>query len=151
MDKTPFGLHAIVPAGESTPPGVIYVLKNRNKGVNIDSQNHIHPFYMVYMGDDGKVVRNHLSPQKLLDTMRLLCKGKSDPDISLCRPFNRETKDGRDMRRYSELLQDAIASIIEVKEESDIDSFFSEGETTALKNTISGLEDFELICFLVIK
>ena len=44
-----------------------------------------------------------------------------------------------------------IHSIIEVKEESDIMSLFSAGETTALRNKISGLDDFELICFLVIK
>lgn len=151
MDKTPFGLHAVVTAGKDTPPGVIYVLKNRNNGMNIDSQNRIHPFYMVYEGADGTVVCDHLSPKKLLDTMRLLCKDKKEPDRNLCRLFNQETKDGRDMHTYSALLQAAISSIIEVKEESDINSFFEEGETTALKNTITGLDDFELICFLVIK
>jgi hypothetical protein len=55
------------------------------------------------------------------------------------------------MRHYSDLLQQAINSIIEVKEESDIDSLFSSGETTALQGDIKGLDDFELITFLVIK
>lgn len=68
-----------------------------------------------------------------------------------CRQFNRETKDGKDMRHYSELLQQAINSIIEVKAESDIDSLFSPGETTALQGDIKGMDDFELITFLVIK
>jgi len=68
-----------------------------------------------------------------------------------CREFNTETKDGRDMRGVSVLLSDAINSIIEVKAESDIDSLFSPGGTSALNTTINGLDDFELICFLVIR
>nr|DAK78415.1 MAG TPA: Chromatin remodeling complex ATPase [Caudoviricetes sp.] len=151
LDKTPFGMHAVVKAAEDCPPGVIYVLKNVSNGVNIDNQNRLHPFYMIYIKDDGEVVCNHLDPKKMLDTMCYLCKGKQEPDANLCKLFNTETKDGRDMRKYSRLLEDAIASIIHVKDESDIDSFFSAGETTALTNKISGINDFELICFLVVR
>ena len=55
------------------------------------------------------------------------------------------------MAEMSELLSEAINSIIDVKEESDIDSLFSAGGTSALMSSISGLDDFELICFLVVK
>lgn len=55
------------------------------------------------------------------------------------------------MSEVSELLSDAINSIVAVKEESDIDSLFKSGGTSALLNTVSGLDDFELICFLVVK
>lgn len=65
--------------------------------------------------------------------------------------FNKETKDGKDMSKFSELLGKAIASIIEVKEESDIDSFLGGGQVSFLSNEIKGLDDFELICFLVIR
>ena len=151
LDKTPFGLHAVVPAKDDAPPGVIFVLKNINGGVNIDNRNRLHPFYMVYIADDGEVVCDHLSPKEMLDKMRYLCKGKTEPLADLCRAFNQETRDGRDMRRLSELLSDAINSIIDVKEESDIDSLFKSGGTSALNTTITGLDDFELICFLVIR
>ena len=151
LDKTPLGLHAVVPAKDDAPPGVIFVLKNINGGVNIDNQNRLHPFYMVYIADDGEVVCDHLSPKEMLDKMRYLCKGKTKPLADLCRAFNQETRDGRDMRRLSELLSDAINSIIDVKEESDIDSLFKSGGTSALNTTITGLDDFELICFLVIR
>lgn len=151
LDKTPFGLHAVVPAKDDAPPGVIFVLKNINGGVNIDNQNRLHPFYMVYIADDGEVVCDHLSPKEMLDKMRYLCKGKTEPLADLCRAFNQETRDGRDMRHYSQLLSDAINSIIDVKEESDIDSLFKSGGTSALNTTITGLDDFELICFLVIR
>ena len=106
---------------------------------------------MVYLSDEGDVLINHLSPKELLDTMRFLCRGVSSPDATLCRAFNKETRDGRNMKHYSELLSDAINSIIHVKEESDIDSFLGGVQMSLFAEPITGLDDFELICFLVIK
>ena len=151
IDKTPYGLSAVAPAGEDTPPGVIYILKNRSNSVNIDNQNRLHPFYMVYISETGEVICDHLSPKNMLDKMRFLCKGKTEPIPELYQPFNRETRDGRNMNQYSKLLGEAIASIIEVKDESDIDGFLDGGQVSFLTNEIRGLDDFELICFLVIR
>ena len=151
LDKKPKGLHAVVPADAENPEGVIFVLRNINNSINIDNQNRIHPFYMVYIGVDGEIICDYLNPKKLLDTVRLLCRGKKEPVLSLCRKFNVETDDGKNMQEVSELLNDAINSIIDVKEESDIDSLFSAGGTSALMSEINGLDDFELICFLVVK
>ena len=151
LEKKPKGLHAVVPATEELPEGVIFVLKNINNSVNIDNQNRIHPFYMVYIGIDGEVICDYLNPKKMLDDIRLLCRGKKEPIKELCQRFNEETDDGRDMSDMSELLNKAINSIIDCKEESDIDSLFSAGGTSALMSSVSGLDDFELICFLVVK
>lgn len=147
LDRTPFGIHAVV-HGEK--PGVIFVLKNVNKGINIENKNYLHPFYLVFVGDDGEVICNHLQPKETLDFMRQAARGKTEPDMAACRTFNEETKDGKDMRRVSELLQDAISSIVSVKEESDIDSFFGSGQTSFLSGNISGIDDFELLCFMVV-
>jgi hypothetical protein len=119
--------------------------------VNIDNQNRLHPFYMVYISKDGEVICDHLSPKKLLDNMRYLCRGKTEPIPELYRAFNQETRDGRDMKTYSKLLGDAISSIVKVKEESDLDGFLGGAEVNFLSNTIKGLDDFELICFLVVR
>ena len=151
IDKTPFGLHSVAAASEDTPAGVIYVLKNRSNSVNIDNQNRLHPFYMVYISNEGEVICDHLSPKQMLDKMRLLCKGKTEPIPELYRQFNKETRDGRNMSLFSKLLGDAISSIIKVKEESDIDSFLGGGQISFLTNDIKGLDDFELICFLVVR
>lgn len=151
IDNSPFGLHAVVSANENAQPGVIYVLKNRSDSVNIDNRNRLHPFYMVYIGDDGNVICDHLSPKQMLDIMRHICKGRTEPIPEAYRPFNKETRDGRNMKKYSKLLGDAISSIIEVKEESDIDSFLGGEQVSFLSNEIKGLDDFELICFLVIR
>lgn len=151
MDKKPKGMHAVVPATKELPEGVVFVLKNINNSINIDNQNRIHPFYMVYIGTDGDVICDYLNPKEMLDDIRLLCRGKKEPIKELCKCFNEETDDGKNMTEMSELLGEAINSIIDSKEESDIDSLFTAGGTSALMSAVSGLDDFELICFLVVK
>ena len=147
IDRLPSGLHGVVKGAEA---GIIFVLRNVNQDVNILGRNQLHPFYLVYVGQDGSVIEDHLSPKDALDTMRLLCRGKDVPDDALCKAFNKRTRNGKDMRWASGLLVDAIASIVELKAQGDVDSFFSSGVSTFLENDINGLDDFELICFLVV-
>ena len=151
VEHAPFGMHAVAGATELAKPGVIFILKNRNAGINIDKKNLLHPFYMIYLSEQGTVLCDHLQPKRLLDVMRHLCKGHSRLEQALCTAFNRETADGRKMQHYSELLAKAVESIITIKEESDIDSLFTVGETTALYGDVKGLDDFELITFLIIR
>lgn len=147
IEHIPFGIHAVV---NGDKPGVIFVLKNVNENINVKNQNRLHPFYLVYVGMDGEVVTNHLQPKDTLDVMRHLAREKYQPDKNLCKRFNKDTKDGRDMGKISHLLEDSIVSIIDAKDESDIDSFFSGGMTTFQSEGFSGLDDFELICFMVV-
>jgi len=153
LDSVPLGMHAVVPAQPELglEPGVIFALRNIHDSVNINQQNRLHPYYLVYIAEDGEVVADHTEVKRLLDLIRSSCKGKPEPIQSVCRTFNDRTQDGRQMDAYSDLLSEAIRSMIEVKEESDIDSLFSGGRTTALTATIKGLDDFELIAFLVIE
>lgn len=151
IEKAPFGLNAVVLTCEDAPAGVIFVLKNRSDSVNIDNQNRLHPFYMVYISNKGEVICDHLSPKQMLDKMRFLCKGKTEPIPEAYRQFNKETRDGRDMSKFSHLLGEAIASIIETKDGSNIDSFLGGGQVSFLTNEIKGVDDFELICFLVVR
>lgn len=153
LSRLPNGMHAVVPADPTRGlvPGAIFVLRNRNDGVNINQQNRLHPYYLVYVADDGSVVVNHTDTKRLLDLTRLACNDRAEPVPEVYQPFNRVTHDGRRMEKYSGLLQKGIQSMIAVKEEKDIDSLFSGGKTTALTNTIRGLRDFELICFLVVQ
>ena len=151
VEHTPYGMHAVVAATDDCPKGVVYVLKNRSNSVNIDQKNRLHPFYMVYLTDDGEVFINHLQPKELLDRVRYMCRGKVEPIAELCRSFNKETKDGYNMKHYSDLLGDAITSIISVKEQSDIDLLLSGFQGELFTKEIKGLDDFELICFLVVR
>lgn len=151
LEQTRFGLHTVVRSTESLPPGAIYILKNRNSSVNIDRKNQLHPFYMVYITMDGEVKVNHLQPKKMLDFLRLSCRGKETPYPDLCKAFNRETADGRRMQTYSHLLGEAIQSIITVKEQSDVLSFLEGASGDLFSKEIKGLDDFELICFFVVR
>lgn len=153
MSSIPNGMHAVVPAvpDKGLNSGVIFTLRNRNQSVNINQHNRLHPYYMVYIADDGKIIANHNEIKKLLDLVRSTCKGQSKPLDDICHLFNQVTDDGRNMSAYSNLLKEAIGSIIDLKEDKDIDSLFSGERTTALIDTVAGLDDFELINFLIVQ
>jgi len=131
--------------------GVIFVLKNLNNFVNIDKTNQLHPFYLIYIKETGEIISNHLNVKNTLDILRAISKGNDEPIKAVYEIFNDETDDGKNMGKYSNLLNNSIESILNVKDESDVDSLFSPGGTTALTNSIKGLEDFELLTFIVIK
>ncbi len=146
------GMHTVVPSDEANgiKKGTIFVLKNINSDVNIENSNQLHPFYIVYIADDGQIFSNHLNVKNTLDLLRFITRDREEPVKEAYTKFNQETNDGLNMTKYSELLNESIESIINVKEESDIDSLFKRGGTTMLLNDIKGLEDFELIAFVVI-
>lgn len=152
LEHLPAGMHAVVPADEpiGLKPGIIFTLRNINSEININQQNRLHPFYLIYIANDGEVIHNHIEVKRLLDLARTACKGESKPIVDVCKLFNKQTHDGKEMGHASGLLDQAIKSMIEVKEDKDLDSLFSLGKTTALSNTIQGLDDFELISFIVI-
>ena len=148
IENVPYGIEAVA-AGEE--PGTIFVLRNANGNIDRLSGNPIHPFYLVYVGEDGSILHGYATPKDILDEMRRICRGVKEPVEDLCRAYNAQTDDGRDMAAQTDLLASAIGSIVEGKNESDIDSFFSGGTTGFLENDIEGIDDFELVCFLVVK
>ncbi|WP_308283246.1 helicase-related protein [Bifidobacterium pluvialisilvae] len=148
IEHTPNGIDAVV---EGDEPGILFVLRNVNEAVNTEGRNRIHPYYLVQVRSDGTIARGHLEPKACLDLMRLLCRGKSEPNADLCRNYNRDTRNGRDMSHASRLLQDAVASIVEQDEQTAAQSFLATGLGDFLDTGVQGLDDFELVCFLVIR
>jgi superfamily II DNA or RNA helicase len=153
LQSVPNGLHAVVPAQpeRGLEPGVIFTLRNRHHTLNIQQQNRLHPYYLVYVGQEGEIIAQHTEAKRLLDLIRNACKHVSEPIQAAYQAFNRATDDGRHMQAYSALLDQAIRSMVQVQEESDLQSLFRGGRTTALVDRITGLDDFELIAFLVIQ
>lgn len=152
LDYVPNGMHSVVLSDEinGVEKGTIFILKNIDANINIENTNQLHPFYIVYIKENGEIISNHLSVKNTLDILRFVSKGKKEPIKEAYTKFNDYTNDGSDMNKYSELLNQSIDSIINVKEETDIDSLFRKGGTTMLQNDIKGLEDFELVAFVVI-
>ena len=153
LENIPTGMHSVVPTNREIglEPGVIFTLFNRNQSVNLNQQNRLHPYYLIYVSNEGEVVVEHTEVKRLLDLARAACKGHEQPLLEAYTAFNAITHDGRDMTHYSSLLDDAILSMMEIEEEGDIDSLFGGGKTSALTNQIEGLDDFALISFLVIQ
>ncbi|OBG82614.1 helicase [Mycobacterium sp. E802] len=152
LAAAPKGLHAVVPAvpDKGLRPGVLFALRNVKADANINRGNRLHPHYLVYLDNDGKVIADHTEAKHLLDLIRTGCRPHDEPVGAVTRAFNAATREGGEMSKYSELLTAAIRSMIEVTEERDIDSLFSDGATTALTQTIAGLDDFELIAFIAV-
>lgn len=152
-DHIPNGLYAVVRADseKGIEKGTIFVLRNRNENINIDKKNRLHPYYLVYLLDDGTVKVDHMDPKKTLDILRSACKHQTQPIKDLCSKMNKETDDGYRMDKYSKLLQDAVDTIIHREEQNDLDTLFNVGSTGVFNDNISGLDDFELITFVVVK
>ncbi|MEO2061876.1 MAG: helicase-related protein [Christiangramia sp.] len=151
LKNIPEGLHAVVRSNEHLPPGVIFVLKNINTSVNINKLNRLHPFYMVYIKNDAIVAYNHVEPKKILDSMRMACKGIDKPLVNLCKELSNETDEYQEMDFYSNLLKQSIGTVLQREEEKDVMSLFQPGGTTALQDKIKGIEDFKLVSFLIVK
>src|SRR5690554_1406509 len=153
LDNVPFGMHAVVPAQPhlGLHPGAIFALKNIHDSININQQNRLHPYYLIYIGEGGEIIADHTEVKRLLDLVRSSCKGKTEPLRDLCQQFNERTQDGRNMQAYSDLLSQAIRSMIQVQDEKDLESLFTGSRTSALTTTIAGLDDFELLSFVVVQ
>ncbi|MBZ4683274.1 MAG: hypothetical protein PWP46_1829 [Fusobacteriaceae bacterium] len=153
LDSYPNGMHAVCKKDldKGIEEGVIFVLKNINENINIDKINRLHPFYLVYIKENGEILSNHINVKKTLDILRATSKGNNEPIKEVYEIFNNETNDGKEMEKYSNLLNKVVESILNIKQEKEIDSLFEDNGTTALLNNIKGLDDFELIAFVVIK
>lgn len=132
-------------------PGVIFTLRNLNQGVNVNQQNRLHPYYLVYINENGDVITNHTEVKRLLDLVRSACKGQNQPIPDVCQLLNQTTADGRNMQAYSDLLGKAIRSMIDVQEDIDLDSLFSGGHTTALVTPLPAWMTLSLLLFLLFK
>ncbi|MFV0553865.1 MAG: helicase-related protein [Mangrovibacterium sp.] len=151
LKNVPSGLHTVVEASGQLERGAIFILKNINREINIDKKNQMHPYYMVYVKESGELQFGHLESKKILDTLRLLCKGKTKPLEEVCVQFNAETKDCREMTKYTKLLQKSIGSIVNAEASKVVSSLFSRGGTVSTNHAVKGIDDFTLISFVVVK
>lgn len=150
LDNAPFGIYSIVPA-EEFEPGVIFLLRQVKGVKESKDKNALTPYYLVYISEDEEVKLNYIQSKKILDCYQKLCSGKKEVFRNLVESFDRETDNGRQMDKYSQLLKESIENIIGKKQETGVRSLFTKGGTSPVKNNIEGLEEFELISFLILK
>jgi SNF2 family DNA or RNA helicase len=145
------GLHAVAKKSDNLPSGVIFVLKNINANLNVDKQNRLHPFYLVYIKQTGEIYLDYTESKKILDAMRILCKSSVESIPDLCRVLSEETDEYHKMEKYSGLLRKSIRDILNTEEEKEVCSLFKAGGTTTMPETMKGIEDFNLVSFLIVR
>jgi hypothetical protein len=102
------------------------------------------------VGDDGSVLLPYPQAKQILDRLKRLCLGRELPDAGACARFDKATKGGEDMRHAQKLLAAAVASVVGRSEERAVASLFTPGGTHALAGEFAGIDNFEVLAYLVI-
>lgn len=155
LEEAPLGLYAVVPTKsdyQTIKPGIIYCLKQRQEAVGNEAVNPLQPYFLVYIRDDGEVRYNFTAPKQVLDIFRAVSQGQTDPHAMLCKQFDEETSHGRDMSRYSSLLNRAVEAIAAQFDRKNAGNLLMgrSGKLLGIHNSIKTTTDFDLITWLVI-
>ncbi|MFD3157959.1 helicase-related protein [Haloimpatiens sp. FM7330] len=165
LERAPLGMYSIVPSQWKTEnsldkkyeniikPGIIYCLKRRYMNEKTQKYNIIEPYYLTYVYEDGTIKFGYAQLKQILDIYRGLCIGKDKPYSKLCDIFNKETNECRNMNKQLRLLEKCVKNIIGYNEKQNILAMTKRRGAKLLNNKekLSGLKDFEIISFLVIK
>lgn len=156
LEALPFGTFAItttIGQGEAAiSPGLVFCLRAVGDAALRSSEPGypLVPHYLVHLGEDGAVLLPFTQAKQVLDRLKKLCVGRDLPDAEAVARFDKATRNGQDMRAVQDLLAKAVASIVGKKEERAVASLFSAGGTHALKGEFAGINDFEVVAFLVV-
>ena len=107
------------------------------------------PHYVIHVGDDGEVLLPYTQAKQVLDRLKKLSLGQDEPDVAASKRFDKATRFGRDMEPYQKLLARAVGSLVGKREERAVASLFQMGGTHAMKGEFAGINDFEVVAFLV--
>ena len=135
---------------EGLEPGVIFCLRSESAKVKMDSTYALAPHYLVWVSESGEVQLNFTQAKKILDLLKKLSLGNVEPDEKAYARFNALTRDGADMGYYQDLLAKAVAAITGKAEEKGVESLFQRGGTVLSKDSFRGIDDFEVIAYLII-
>ena len=156
LDSLPLGTFAVTTTddlGETgIPSGVVFCLRAvGDAALNVVEPGYpLAPHYLVHIGDDGAVLLPFNQAKQVLDRLKKLCIGRDLPDAEACARFDKTTRDGKEMNAVQDLLAKVVASIVGKKEERAVASLFTPGGTHAQKGEFQGVNDFEVVAFLVI-
>lgn len=153
LESLPLGIFSVTSApAANIPPGIVFCLRAEGEAAtkSFEPGYPLAPHYLVHVGDDGAVLLPFTQAKTVLDRLKRVSIGRDLPDEEACVRFDRTTKEGEDMTHARRLLSAAVASVIGKKEERAVASLFSPGGTHAMKGEFAGINDFEVVAFLVI-
>jgi hypothetical protein len=135
---------------EGLEPGVIFCLRSESAKVNTDSTYALAPHYLVWVSESGEVQMNFTQAKKILDLLKKLSLGRSQPGESAVARFKVDTSNATDMSKYQALLAKAVSAITGKAEEKGVESLFQRGGTVFSKDSFQGIDDFEVVSYLVV-
>lgn len=156
LEEAPLGLYAVVPTDPQVPqiqPGVVYCLRQKGPGADLETINPLQPYFLVYVRDDQVVRYSFAQPKQILDVLRLLCAEQTRAYEALCLLFDQETENGKALGKYNDLLTSAVKSIERTFKKRAVAQLQS-GRSALLptrQEQVHEQTDFELITWLVIK
>jgi SNF2 family DNA or RNA helicase len=153
LEGMPLGTMAVTTTADAEiPPGIVFCLRAEGAAATraFEPNYPLAPHYLVHVGDDGAVLLPFTQAKQILDRLKRLCVGRDLPDAAACARFDKATKQGEDMRHAQRLLAAAVASVVGKTEERAVASLFTPGGTHALAGEFAGIDDFEVVAFLVI-
>jgi hypothetical protein len=157
LEGLPWGTYAVTTSIDADiAPGIIFCLRAEGavaadmgkKGQSSDYP--LAPIYLAHVGDDGTVLLPYPQAKRILDRLKRLALGRELPDDGACAKFDKQTRQGEDMRHAQKLLAAAVASVVGKSEERAVASLFSPGGTHAMKGEFAGAKDFEVLAFMVV-
>ncbi|MDD2468451.1 MAG: C-terminal helicase domain-containing protein [Desulfobulbus sp.] len=153
LENLPLGTCAVTTTSEvETPPGIIFCLRAEGEAAKRipDAGYPLGIHYLVYVQDNSTVLLSYTQAKHILDRLKRLCLGRDLPDAGACALFDKTTKQGEDMQAAQRLLANAVASVVGKSEERAVASLFSPGGTHAMKGEFAGINDFEVLAFLIV-
>lgn len=153
LENLPLGTCAVVTTTEiEISPGIIFCLRAEGDAAKRipEAGYPLGAYYLVHVGDEGTVLLPYTQAKQILDRLKRLCLGRDVPDTTAAARFDNITKKGEDMRYAQRLLATAVASIAGKNQERAVASLFTPGGTHALKGEFAGINDFEVLAYLVV-
>lgn len=156
LERLPFGTFAVTTTqgvGEGAiPPGVIFCLRAVGEPAlkAVEPGYPLAPHYLVHVGNDGTVLLPYTQAKQALDRLKKLCTGRDLPDATAGARFDKSTRRGEDMAAVQKQLAAAVAAITGKKDERAVESLFTPGGTHAMKGEFAGINDFEVVAYLVV-
>ncbi|MDE2708641.1 MAG: helicase-related protein [Chloroflexota bacterium] len=158
LEATPKGVYAIASNPEDGPgPGVLFLLRQRNSGTRTRERtiSPVHPFFLVFIKADGTIRFGAGGARQVLETFERAAVGVTRPLMALCDEFNMETKQGKDMREYDDLVTKVLGHVRQAEYSTAASSLSRDaprgGVLPKVSETPRSPEDFELVTWLIIK
>ncbi len=154
LERMPSGAYAVATIDDSLKgefsPGVIFCLRNEGTQTVSDSTYALSPYYLVYVKNNGSVFLQFTQTKKILDLLKKMSIYGKSVDGTATNRFSGLTRNGSDMSQYRNLLSKAAQALTGAAEESGVESLFSPGGTVINKNSFKGMNDFEVVSYLIL-